>query len=42
MATRGGRSAGRVKGIKGHICAVTDKKQSIGGEHDAFYTETEI
>ena len=33
---------GWVKGVKGHICMVMDKSQTLGGEHDAVYTETDI
>ena len=40
--TRGKRSGGRAKRVKGHICRVTDKNETIGGEHDAVYTETEV
>lgn len=32
----------RAKGVKGHICMVTDKNWTVGGEHGAIYTETEI
>lgn len=33
---------GRAKGIKEHICMVTDKNYTIGGEHDAVYLEPDI
>ena len=38
--TRGEGGGGRAKGIKGHICMVTDR--SYGGEHNAVYAETDI
>lgn len=35
------RGQGRVTGVKGHICVVTDKNWTVG-EHNAVDTETEI
>ena len=40
--TRGEGGGRRVKGVKGHICVMTDKNQTIGDEHGAGYTEAEI
>ena len=40
--TRHKGDTGRAKGVKGHICMVMDKKQTIGSEYDAVYTEAEI
>ena len=31
-----------MKGVKGYICMVLGKSWTLGGEHDAVYTETEI
>ena len=42
MVTRTGGGQGRAKGVKGNIRMVTDKNYTIGGEHDAVYTETKI
>ena len=36
---RGGR---RLKEVTGQMCVVMDGNQSLGGEHDVIYTETEI
>lgn len=36
----GGRGEG--KGVKGHICWVTDDNQTSGGESDGVDTEVEI
>ena len=33
---------GRVKGVKGRICMVTDGNHTCGGEHDAVHPEVEI
>ena len=41
LAERKG-GGGRAKGVKGHMCMVTDGKQTLGGEHDVVYTEIEI
>ena len=40
--TRGECGKARVKGVKGHICMVTDKNWIVCGEHNAVYTEAEI
>lgn len=36
----GGKEEG--KGVKGHMCTVTNGNQTLGGEHDVFYTEIKI
>lgn len=33
---------GRMKGVKGHMCMVTDESQTTVDKHDAVYTVTEI
>ena len=40
VVTRGEGDGWRAKGVKGHICMVTDKNLSTG-EHNGVYTETE-
>lgn len=42
MVTRGEGGEGMVKGVQGHIRMVTDENWTIGVEHDAVYTGTEI
>ena len=42
MVTRGEEGWGKAKGVEGHICIVTDYKWTVGVEHNAVYTETEI
>ena len=42
VVTRREGGWGWVKGVKGHIRMVMDKNWTVGGEHNAVYTETEI
>ena len=42
VVTREAGSGWKAKGIKGHIRMVMDKNQTIGGEHNVVYTETDI
>ena len=42
MVTRVEGGRGRAKGVKGHVCMVTDKNWTTGGEHNAVYKETDV
>ena len=42
VVTRGEGGGRRAKGLQGHICMVMDGNESIGGEHNAVYTEAKI
>ena len=42
MVTRGEGGGERVKGVKGHICMVTDGSWTFGGEHDVVYMKGKI
>ena len=41
VVARGEWGRGRAKGVKGHMCMVTDGSQTFGGEHDAVYKQVE-
>ena len=40
VVTRG--EEGRVKGVIGPVCMVMDGNESLGGKHNAVYTEIKI